>query len=299
MTLSTDIIIVTANTREMTLSCLARVAGRVATHPVVVDNGSTDGTAEAVRASFADATVLELDEPVGFAAACNRGAALGTSPLVLFLNSDVLASDGAVDELIAELVAHPVAVAAGGRLVDPGTSTTQKRYAPQPFPSAPDFARILLGLGPRSAPPPPEDRTVEVDQPAGACLLARRQDFEAVGGFDESFWFWYEDVDLCRRLREIGPLLNVPTAAFEHLGGGTFAQWSEAQSTASLLHGMLRYAEKHFSRRQSIGFGLLLLVHSGLRAILGTGELRRIHKNAVRAALGLLGGRPTASLAHH
>ena len=281
----------------MTLECLARLAGRPATHVIVVDNGSADGTAEAVRDRFPTMQVVRLSHPSGFAAACNQGVRHGDSPFVLFLNSDVLALPVAVDRLAQELVRHPAAVAAGGRLVDPGTNETQERYAPKPFPRVRDFARILLGLRPQEAQLPPEDHVTQVDQPAGACLLVRRTDLEAIEGFDERFWFWYEDVDLCRRLSKRGPLLNVPAAAFEHLGGGTFNQWTRAMNVASLLHGMIRYAAEHFSRRQAVAFGGLLLFHSAPRTLAFGGELRRIHRKAVAAGLGLIRGKGAATLA--
>jgi GT2 family glycosyltransferase len=117
-----------------------------------------------------------------------------------------------------------------------------------------------------------------------------------LGGFDEGFWFWYEDVDLSRRLNERGELLNVPSAVFEHLGGGTFGGWNRAMNAASLLHGMARYADKHFSRAEAACFGVVLLLHSGPRAIVFGGELKLVHKSAVRAAVDLIRGRPTRTI---
>ena len=290
-------VVVTADTREMTLRCLERLTDTAIARLIVVDNGSDDGTSDAVAAAHPHATVIRLAHPLGFAAASNRGARKGNGSMVLFLNSDVLARPGAVDRLAAALLGAPDAVAAGGRLVDPGTERTQARYAARPFPRLSDFARMLAALPPRRPSPPPEDRVSSVEQPAGACLLVRRSDLEAVGGFDEEFWFWYEDVDLCRRLLARGKLLNVPGAVFEHLGGGTFRRWNRAMTVASLLHGMLHYTQKHFSRRQQLCFALLLVLHSLPRALLFSGELRAVHRRSVRAALDLLRAHPVASLA--
>jgi N-acetylglucosaminyl-diphospho-decaprenol L-rhamnosyltransferase len=292
-----DVVVVTADTPAMTSRCLERLTDAAIARVIVVHNGSSDSTSQAIKAAHPAASIITPRSPVGFAAASNRGAEAGGAALILFLNSDVLARPGAVDRLADELLGNPGAVAAGGRLVDPGTDRTQKPYAARPFPKLADFARLLLGLSPLRSRLPSEERVSDVEQPAGACLLVRRREFQDIGGFDESYWFWYEDVDLCRRLYERGRLLNVPDAAFEHLGGGTFRRWNKAMSVASLLHGMLRYAQTHFGRREQVVLALMLIVHSLPRAVLFGGELRRVHRRSLQAALELARGRPVAGLA--
>jgi N-acetylglucosaminyl-diphospho-decaprenol L-rhamnosyltransferase len=274
-----DVVVVTFDTREVTLACLARL-DRADTRAIVVDNGSTDGTAEAVAAAFPDAEVVRLDTGVGFAQACNLGAVRGTAPLVLFLNSDVLAHPGALDRLVDALEARPGAVAAGGRLVDPGTDDTQPAYAPQRYPELGVLLARVTGLEAvlPSGPDPAllaERGTIACDQPAGACLLVRRDAFDAVGGFDERFWFWYEDVDLARRLHVRGELLHVGGAVFEHLGGGTFAAWGRVRGLRSRLHGIARYAEVHLPRGQRAVLGLALALSGTARALVFTVLRRR------------------------
>jgi N-acetylglucosaminyl-diphospho-decaprenol L-rhamnosyltransferase len=293
-----DVVVVTFDTREVTLSCLDRLdGGRI----IVVDNGSTDGTAEAVAAAHPAATVVRLETGVGFAEACNRGAAVGAAPLVLFLNSDVLAHPGALDALVDALRADPGAVAAGGRLVDPGTDDTQPAYAPQRYPGLGALLarvtglEVLLSQGPDPA-LLAERATIACDQPAGACFLVRRDVFEAVGGFDEHFWFWYEDVDLARRLSARGRLLHVGGAVFEHLGGGTFAAWGRERGLRSRLHGIARYAAVHLPRREQVLLGLALAVSGGARAlafrVLRRPKLAAAWADGARAGLALAAGRP-------
>lgn len=268
-----DVVVVTFDTREVTLECLAQL-DRPGTRAIVVDNGSTDGTAAAVAERFPEAVVVRLEEGVGFAEACNRGAEAGEAPLVLFLNSDVYARPGALEALVAALDVRPGAVAVGGRLVDPGTDDTQPAYAPQRFPGLGALLarvtglEVLLARTGRGGPDPAllaERGTVACDQPAGACLLVRRADLRAVGGWDERFWFWYEDVDLARRLRARGELLHVGGAVFEHLGGGTFAAWGRERGMRSRLHGIAVYASAHLGWPSRLALGLALAVSGGLR----------------------------------
>jgi GT2 family glycosyltransferase len=289
-----DVVIVTFDTREITLDCASRIVDSDA-RVIVVDNGSTDGTADAFDAR--GVTVVRFEEGVGFAQACNAGAAAGDSPLVLFLNSDVLARHGALRTLLDALDARVDAVAAGGRLVDPGTDATQPAYAPQRFPGVWTLVARVTGLerlGGDAVDPAllAERGTIECDQPAGACLLVRRDVFAAVGGFDERFWFWYEDVDLARRLHERGALLHVGGAVFEHLGGGTFAAWGREKGLRSRLLGIQRYAEVHLAGPSRFVLGLALAGSGLARAlafrVLGRRELATAWADGARRGAALM-----------
>lgn len=251
-----DIVIVTADTRDMVLECLASLEGLQDLNIALVDNDSHDGTEDAVRSRFDAVAVTRLEHSTGFARACNIGAAAGTAPYVLFLNSDIVAKAGSVERLRAALEDDPGTVAAGGRLVDPGTFDTQARYRPRRFPSALSLAAVISGVEARWPENPVsrryhgldlrEDVTQAVAQPAAAALMVRREAFAAVGGFDERFWFWFEDSDLLQRLSRLGRVLWVPTAPFEHLGGASFSRWDRVREVRSLYHGMLHYADAHF-----------------------------------------------------
>ena len=289
-----DVVIVTFDTREITLDCAARIADRDV-GVIVVDNGSSDGTAAAFEAR--GVPVVRFEAGVGFAQACNAGAAAGDSPLVLFLNSDVLARPGSLRVLLDALDERVDAVAAGGRLVDPGTDDTQRAYAPQRYPGLRTLIARVTGLerlGGDNVDPAllAERGTIECEQPAGACLLVRRDVFEAVGGFDERFWFWYEDVDLARRLHERGTLLHVGGAVFEHLGGGTFAAWGRERGLRSRLLGIQRYAEVHLDGPSRFVLGAALAL-SGLARIVAFGvagrrELTAAWAEGARRGLALM-----------
>ena len=288
-----DVVIVTWNSREMVLRCLDRFDPARVEKIIVVDNGSTDETADAVREQYPSAELVRLEAGRSLAEAYNRGADRGSAEFVLFLNDDVLVTEASIATLVETLQSHPEAVAAAGRLVDPETGHTQGEYLPQPFPSPATFARAFLG---RSRQPAAfdEERTVVVDQPPGACLLIRRGSFVAEGRWDEDFEFWYEDVDLARRLRDRGHVLYVPSAPVEHVGGWSAQRLSPAERVSRHYRGALLYSSKHFGRRQRVATGALYGVVATLRIALSARnrEARAAYGNVLRDSLHLLAGRP-------
>lgn len=252
---SVDAVFLTADSREQALECIAHLGGPEIASIAVVDNASVDGTAAAVAEVHPDVTVIALDNPTGLATALNRGAVLGSAPFILFLNDDVVAAPCAVRRLLDALERRPDAVAAGGRLVN-ADLTTQERYLPRRFPSPIVVVARMFGLERvaqrlRSTaglrPGLDDHATVAVDQPAGACILVRRSIAERIGGWDERYWFWYEDVDFCLRLAAHGPRLYVPGAAFRHVGGATARRLPRHEGHRRLCHGVLVYAQTHYS----------------------------------------------------
>jgi GT2 family glycosyltransferase len=305
-----DVVIVSADMGEMTLECVSELRDPHVARIVVVDN-AFDEQAGAAREELARrATIVPLDRPHGFAAANNRGVAAGQAPYVLLLNSDILVVPGAIDGLLRALAEDHTAVAAGGRLVDPQTLITQAGYRPRPFPSLANFLVILLGIEELWPGNPitrryhgahiDDTRVQAVAQPAAAALMVPRAELEAVGGFDERFWFWFEDSDLLLRLSARGRILYVPQAVFRHLGGGTFRRWSKAERIRSIHHGILHYADAHFSRLRRAALGLLVLIISLPRVAL-FGRARPAEARAWRAVaaggLALLAGRRVPPIA--
>jgi N-acetylglucosaminyl-diphospho-decaprenol L-rhamnosyltransferase len=278
-----DVVIVTRDTRELTLRCAESIvaadrAGEARISCTVVDNASTDGTAEALAARLPDVRVLRNEENAGYGAACNQGLAGGRGELVLILNSDIVARPGAVGRLAGFLAASADHVAAGARLVDPGTEKVQVGHAVRAFPSLAPQAAQMLGLE-RHWPANPlsrgylaldfdYDRTQDADQPAGSCFAAKRADFDAVGGFDEGFYYWYEDVDLARRLRDRGRIAYVHDATFEHVGGATFAQWNRPEQILSWYPGLFRYFGRHRPRREELALRGLAAALTAVRGVI-------------------------------
>jgi GT2 family glycosyltransferase len=278
---SVDVVVVTRDTRELTLRCAESVvaadrAGEAAISCTVVDNASADGTAAALAERLPQVRVLRNEENAGYGAACNQGLAGGSGEIVLILNSDIVARPGAIGRLAGFLAGSPEHVAAGARLVDPGTEDVQVGHAVRAFPSLAPQAAQMIGLE-RHWPANPLSRgyleldfdygrTQDADQPAGSCFAARRADFDAVGGFDEGFYYWYEDVDLARRLRDRGRIAYVHDATFEHVGGATFAQWDRPEQILSWYPGLFRYFARHRPRWEGAALRALA---AGLTAIRG------------------------------
>lgn len=208
--------------------CVDGLRAEGASELVVVDNGSVDGSVDEVRRRFPDVEVLVPGPNLGYGAAANRGVAATTEPLVLVCNSDLEVDPGALASLAAVLTGE-----AGCALVGPlirnrdGTRYPSARR----FPTLIDAAgHALLGIfvpdnrftrSYHRATVEPVDQGPEfVDWVSGACFLVRRSVFEQMGGFDEAYFMYAEDVDLCWRMGRAGwTVAYLPTAEVTHLQG--------------------------------------------------------------------------------
>jgi N-acetylglucosaminyl-diphospho-decaprenol L-rhamnosyltransferase len=293
--LPVDAVVVTWNSRETALRCLEHLAAVPVERVVLVDNASADGTAQAVESGHPEVEVLALEREHGLAAAYNRGAAGGSAPLVLFLNDDVFVDDEAVRTLVAALDGRPSAVAAAGRLVDPDDGSTQTEYLPQPFPTLASLAAMLAGRGRTSVDLNDVD-TVVVDQPPGACLLVRRAAFDDADGWDEDFEFWYEDVDLARRLKARGEVLYVPAARVAHAGGQSARRLSRAQVVSRHYRGALLYAYKHFPDSKRTAAGLLYALTGAVKLVSRDPDARRAYRTVLRNGIRVAANRPPLRL---
>lgn len=212
-------IVLNWNRRDDTLACLASMAGQsvgqtsapIDHRLLLIDNGSTDGSVDAIRAAFPDVELIALPENRGYAAGVNLGvrrALAAGADWTILLNNDTVAAP----DLLARLLAAAEDPAVG--LLAP---TVTYFDAPETvWPSAGRRRRLTLAASDTTANPPSPD-PYSVDWATGCCLLVRRAVWETVGLLDERFKVYYEDHDFCLRARAAGwRILHVPRAAIRH-----------------------------------------------------------------------------------
>ena len=195
---------------------------------IVVDNASGDGTAEVARGR-PGVTLIERDANGGFARAANAGMSRATGRAVLVLNPDAVVPPGALRACLDALWAEPGLGVLSPRVVD--GHGTQDARCHRRFPTAWSAACFMTGLDRllpwRSAQDYlmrylPEDQPAEVDAVSGAFMLMRTDALHEVGGFDQQFFMYAEDIDLCMRFRAAGWRVGYrPVATVVHVGGGS------------------------------------------------------------------------------
>jgi len=245
------VVIVSFNTRDDLVACLRSLSQVTApVDVVVVDNASRDGSAAAARAERPDAQVLENPRNEGFGRACNQGWRASSAPQVLFLNSDAEVTAGAVEALSAVLDARPEVGVVGPRTVGED-GRIQLSTGPALTPTAEwRQRRLVRGLraGRAEARAAAEAIAAREHEPvwvSGSCLLARRQTLEAIQGFDEQFFLYEEDVDLCVRARTAGwRVVFTPAATVRHRLGRSMAR-SEGGAQLEYHRSHLLYYRKH------------------------------------------------------
>jgi N-acetylglucosaminyl-diphospho-decaprenol L-rhamnosyltransferase len=239
------VIIVNRNGRIFLPRCLRslRECGRGRDWEIIVaDNASDDGSAELMADSFPEVKLLPTGGNLGFAKANNMALGETRSPFILFLNPDTAVFEGAVECLLEVLRRNPETGACGPRLIL-GDHTNQVSFGGtvsffrELFQKAvlnPYYKKRLEALR----------RPREVGWVSGACLLARREAVDQAGGFDEDFFLYFEDIDLCRRMALRGwRILFVPAARVFHEGGAATRRF--APSRYEYRKSQLLFYRKH------------------------------------------------------
>lgn len=263
-----SIVIVSWNTRDLLAQCLASVFAQqgeegagLGLEVFVVDNASGDGSPEMVRDQFPQVQLLENPGNPGFAAANNQGIRLSRGRYILLLNPDTIVKPGALAALVKFMDEHPQAGAAGARLLNADGSLQESCY-PRPTLGR-EFWRLfhLDRLAARAIYPMqrwPLDRPREVDVLMGACLLVRRAVFDQIGLWEETYFMYSEEVDLCYRVQAAGwSLVWVPQAEVVHLGGQSTRQVAEVMFLR-LYQSKILYFRRHYGRLAAAGYKIIL-----------------------------------------
>ena len=250
---SLAIVIVTYNVRADLERCLQSLSAHppaATTTIVVVDNDSSDGTLDVVRREWPAVLAVAAGGNLGFSRANNLGIRATASDLVLLLNPDTAVAAGQLDRLVEGLCADGGAAAAGPRLVD-GDGRPELSFGPPISPWGEFRQRRLMQAYERRDPRAiaAVERLTRTAGPrawvSAACLLAWRQDLEAVGLFDERYFMYTEDADLCASFRARGRrVLFVPDATVQHLRGRSTAT-APAATELRRRESQLAFYRKH------------------------------------------------------
>jgi N-acetylglucosaminyl-diphospho-decaprenol L-rhamnosyltransferase len=249
-----SVAVISYNTCELLRRCLASVFADGAEDVVVADNGSTDLTVEMLNREFSRAHLFVDRSNPGYGTASNTAIARCRSDYVLLLNSDTIVCPGALRALREYLDAHPQVAIVGPRLRNPdGTLQRSLHQFPTPLITLLDYSWVgpLVGLVPGVRKLYVASDRHETARPipwvTGAALAIRKSAFREVGGFDPSFFMYYEEVDLSYRLHRAGWETHfAPAAEVMHVGGASTRQRRRpmyAQQIASAI----QYSERHHS----------------------------------------------------
>jgi N-acetylglucosaminyl-diphospho-decaprenol L-rhamnosyltransferase len=263
--------IVNYNTREQLKDCLDSVLKTAAREIVVVDNASTDGSADMVRQAYPQVLLEERAVNSGFGAGANRAIDLCRAAYVLLLNSDTVLPADTVEPLCRYMDRHPKVAIVGPRLRYPdGRLQTSCFHFPSPW-----FALLqavslgklvgrIPGLKERYLPYSRHDRPRRVPWVLGAAMLIRKNAFEAVGGFDEAYFMYSEEVDLSYRLQQAGWQVHyAPVVEIVHVHGASTSKIA-GKMEANRYLSTRRFYEKHYSRGQ-LAVWRLIITYSMLR----------------------------------
>ena len=254
-----SILIVSWNVRALLLDCLAALPAAVGNdfsyEVIVADNASQDGTAEAVQASFPAVRIIANRENRGFTGGNNQALAAARGRYLFLLNPDTRPQPGSIAELIRYLHEHPETGMVGPQLrYGDGSPQSSRRRFPalltlftestiiqHYFPGLSLFARYSMA-------DIPDDQEQEADWLVGAALMARREVYEQIGGLDEGFFMYSEELDWCKRAKDAGwRIAYDPAAEIIHYEGKSSEQ-AVARRDIAFFSSRVRYTRKYYGR---------------------------------------------------
>lgn len=251
-----SIIIVSWNVRDAVCGCIESIRKNVfdnkAYEIIVVDNASGDGTVESIRQNYPEVIVIANKTNAGFGSANNQGVKAAKGEYIFILNPDTLVLAGALERLLAYMDSHPDVAICGPKILNEDGTVQRSVRNFQTWHAA--FNRYTpLGLFGIFKQDLAEwkykgfNYNAEADAPQlmGAALFMRRQVFMNMGGFDELFFMYYEEVDLCLRVKNQGlRCVYYPDSSIMHAGGRSSSQ-VPAKKQFMLMQSLIRYLKKH------------------------------------------------------
>lgn len=291
-----SIVIVSFNTRDVLRECLKSVfrdGNALRVQVIVVDNASTDGSPEMVKEHFPTVVLIESDVNLGFGQANNRGFKSACGRYIVLLNSDAFLTDGVLERSVAHMDSNPHAGLGGGRLIGRDSSS---QPSARMFPTVFNDLLVLSGLAarfPRSRLFGRADRTwanemeeAEVDWVPGAYSIIRPEALAAAGPFDPRFFLYYEEVDMCRRIKEQGySVWYWPDISVVHIGGESSRQVQSqelSQTGAQLILWRMRSMLLYYRKNHGLAAGFAMF--SEIAWYWLRSQKRRLSRNPKRRA---------------
>jgi hypothetical protein len=281
--------IVNYNALDFLRDCLHSVAGESPDEIIVVDNASTDGSVAMVREEFPSVRLIDLKSNLGYGSAANRAVGICRSETILLINSDTRLRPGCLEALCDYLDQNKSVSVVGPRIVYPdGTPQTSTFYYPTPLhfllylSGLYKFIRYVPILRRQSLQATSKHAAGVVPSVLGAAFAFRRTAFESIGGFDESFFMYCEEMDLCFRLAKSGHLIHfAPVTEILHFGGASTAQ-RQAEMNVIYFSSHAHFYRKHYSRFRQVVlvmmvrfFALFRLLRDAVRILITRDEQKR------------------------
>lgn len=284
-----SIIIVNWNTKDLTRDAIQAAYDQTHGFPfeiILVDNASSDGSMELFRSTFPDVVYIQNTENLGFGKANNQGMRIAKGDFIMLLNSDTVIIDGALNKLVQYLDEHPDAMMVGPKVLN-GDRTFQhacRRKLPTMMES---FYHLfgLIKIFKKSKKINAYKRYTDdpnVTEPAealsGAAMMFRSEVFEKTGGFDERFFMYGEDLDLCKQVQDHGwKTMFVHTAEIIHFGGAS-SKKRRTKSIKNFYQAMWVYYKKHFYTKHNPVFRLVawLGIYTKMEIVLLINVFKRV-----------------------
>lgn len=286
-----SIIIVNWNVAALLSACLDSIRAsspQCSVEIIVVDSASADNSVPMLRDHYPDVTLLAQSENVGFTRGCNIGMAQAHGRYLFLLNPDTEIIGSALDRLVHFMDAYPDAGIAGAHTLNTdGTYQSTRRRFPT-LATAIFESTWLQGVAPRAildryyVNDAPHNVTLEVDWVQGSALIARREVFEQIGGLDEGFIMYSEELDWCKRAKSAGwRVMFVSDAVIIHHGGKSSEQVAPRRHIL-FQQSKLRYFRKHHGRFAAQSLRLFLLASYGGQILEESAKSLLGHKRALR-----------------
>lgn len=254
--MNVSILIVNYNTKDLLKQLLISIrenVRKVSFEVIVVDNNSNDGSCELIKNRFSDVNLIINESNVGFSKANNQAAKLAKGKYLLFLNSDTIICENALERMVAFLEKEESTAVVGCKLLNKDNSLQRscgifpnlqtefyfRTFLNRVFPTSKIFGSFKLGSWDYSS-------ISQVDWVSGACLMIRKKIFDEIGGFDEQLYMYYEDADLCLRVKKLGlKIYFIPDAYLYHLYGGSWHSNREIPIVNSCISSIYFFRKHH------------------------------------------------------